>query len=430
MSDAVTLQEFAGCLYEAPTAEGMKRDWRVDPTTGATYPFDLTKSEMSKMKLEGVPIKIEHALEGFSKGDEVGRVRESTTDSSSGYTAVKFALHDTIAGRTVSRLIGGGSIDSLSLGHQYDVATGAVTPSEVSVCFNGARPGTRIYKETQMYDRFKSNVQSRMEAVQETLSTDITTGHAKPQEPTIGTAGGQAAPVSASRKRNLADMLESVASHPGIDEGLITDFFQEVAGIVGERKTSTATNSEQRDTIDELKKKVASISEKNKADAGNIVATMNALLAEYAGPDAAAISCGADGETDLRSVAMSVPILASALSAHKQAAVSASVRVDSLAALRASLASDIKKAMSPFPGDASPSAERFQANNIAVNASGRGREAEMTERPEKAVRFAGMGLTAGQREALSGFGTYGAGTEPRISADMLPANFKGFTQGN
>jgi hypothetical protein len=171
---------------------------------------------------------------------------------------------------------------------------------------------------------------------------------------------------------------------------------------------------------------VASISKKNKAYAGNIVATMNALLAEYAGPDAAAISCGADGETDLRSVAMSVPILASALSAHKQAAVSASVRVDSLAALRASLASDIKKAMSPFPGDASPSAERFQA----INASGRGREAEMTERPEKAVRFAGMGLTAGQQEALSGFGTYGAGTEPRISADMLPANFKGFTQGN
>lgn len=150
---------------------------------------------------------------------------------------------------------------------------------------------------------------------------------------------------------------------------------------------------------------MASISEKNTAYAGNIVATMNALLAEYAGPDAAAISCGVDGETDLWSVAMSVPILASALSAHKQAAVSASVRVDSLAALRASLASDIKKAMSPFPGDTSPRAERFPASNIAINASGRGREADATERPEKTVRFAGMGLTAGQeREACLGFG--------------------------
>jgi hypothetical protein len=31
---------------------------------------------------------------------------------------------------------------------------------------------------------------------------------------------------------------------------------------------------------------------------------------------------------------------------------------------------------------------------------------------------------------VSGFWTYGAGAEPRISADMMPANFKGFTQGS
>jgi hypothetical protein len=35
-----------------------------------------------------------------------------------------------------------------SLGHNYDPATGKVNPSEVSVCFNGARSGSRLYKET------------------------------------------------------------------------------------------------------------------------------------------------------------------------------------------------------------------------------------------------------------------------------------------
>jgi hypothetical protein len=68
MSDVVTLQEFAGCLYEAPTAEGVERYWRVDSTTGATFPFDLTTSKISNMKLEGVPIKIEHELEGLFQG--------------------------------------------------------------------------------------------------------------------------------------------------------------------------------------------------------------------------------------------------------------------------------------------------------------------------------------------------------------------------
>ena len=160
----------------------------------------------------------------YSKGDEVGRVRESTTDSSLGYTAVKFALHDMIAGRTVSRLIGGGSIDSFSLGHQYDVATGALTPSEVSVCFNGARPETRIILKKPKRTAGSRTTCNPGWRPYKKLSTDTTTEHAKPQEPTIGTAGRQAAPASSS-KRNLADMLESVASHPGIDEALINDLF-------------------------------------------------------------------------------------------------------------------------------------------------------------------------------------------------------------
>jgi len=458
MSDSEAFGEYAGCLYEAPTVEGQDRDWRHDPISGTDYPFDLTTKEILGMKLEGVPIRIEHALDGFPSGDEVGRVRESTTDPASGYTAVKFALHDTVAGRTVSRLINGGTLGSLSLGHMYDTATGNVTPNEVSVCFNGARPGSQLYKETQMYDRFKNSVQSRMAAVQESLNIPAADQAAELTDTALH--AGQQAAAPASRKRNademtetdqggasmpkrrdLADMFETMATMPGMDENLITDLMTSVAEIVGERKSSSAINSEQKARIDELQKQVASNTQKNKSEAENIVATMNALLAEFApGSGAKPLRCGPDGDTDLRQVAMHVPILASALNASKHASAIASVKMDTLASLRSTLASDIRKALSPFPDDApsralehrhAPAMHYEQQAPIAVNASRRGHEVQeaQPEAVSKHERFSGMRLTPGQRQALSGFGRFGEGSDSKLTADMMPTNFKGGPKG-
>ena len=435
MSDAApevkVLDEFSGCVYETPTPDGQERDWRIDSTTGNTFPFDLTVSEMRGMKLRDVPIKIEHTLEGFSADDEVGRVTESVTDPTTGYTAIKFALHDTVAGRTVARLIKGGTLDSLSLGHMYDVDSGAVTPSEVSVCFNGARSGSRLFKEMQNYDRLKTDVEKKLTQM---ASNDQQNAQAPvPEEPPAdpstdalaqalgGAASGDAATGAAPAEspKDLADLLETVTSVPGVDQNLATELFKQVADIVSDRKQQADQQEKQQRVIADLEKQVASISEKNKNDTAKVVACMNALLAEYVGENAA-ISSTVDGDNALKEVAMQVPVLASALNAHK----SASVKVDSLASLRSGLAAEIKKALSPSPWkEDQPVVEPPAPAQVLVNASARERAPQQAERPAKHTRFAG--LSPGQQAALAGFSSFGDGTAPRVTPDMLPGNFAG-----
>lgn len=64
MTSETELQQYSGCLYETPTAEGKERDWRVDPTSGSEYLFDLTTNEILKMRFEGLPVKSERTHEG------------------------------------------------------------------------------------------------------------------------------------------------------------------------------------------------------------------------------------------------------------------------------------------------------------------------------------------------------------------------------
>ena len=429
------VEEFSGCVYETPTPDDRERDWRVDSATGSVFPFDLTVSEMKGMRLRDVPIKIEHTLEGFSADDEVGRVTESVTDPTTGYTAVKFALHDTVAGRTVARLIRGGTLDSLSLGHMYDVASGSVTPSEVSVCFNGARSGSRLYKEMQKYEQLKTDVEKKLSEMASNEQKNApapapTEEPAAAQQPpdalatalgagaAPGTDATAAAPPAESPK-DLADLLESVTSVPGVDQNLATELFRQVADIVSDRKQQADQQEKQQRVIADLEKQVASISEKNKNDTTKVVACMNALLAEYVGENAS-ISSSVDGDNALKEVAMQVPVLASALNAHK----SASVKVDSLASLRSGLAAEIKKALSPSPWrEEQPVVEQAAPAQVLVNASARERAPQQAERPTKHTRFAG--LSPGQQAALAGFGSFGDGTAPRVTPDMLPSNFTG-----
>ena len=122
---------------------------------------------------------------------------------------------------------------------------------------------------------------------------------------------------------------------------------------------------------------------------------MNALLAEYVGSGAVELTAGEDSNTDLRQTALQIPVIASALNAHKHAAASVDINKNSLTALRSSLAQDIRKAMSPFPDDAAQQVDRH-ANNISIYASGRGPAPESTERPQKSARsLPGMGFTSG-----------------------------------
>lgn len=425
-------------MYETPTPDGEKRDWRIDSATGKTFPFDLTVSEMRGMQLHNVPIKIEHTLEGFSADDEVGRVTESVTDPTTGYTAIKFALHDTVAGRTVSRLIKGGTLDSLSLGHMYDVESGVVTPSEVSVCFNGARSGSHLFKEMQKYDRLKTDVDQKLTQMasndQQNAQTSVPTEEPTADQSTdalaqalgagatpsqVGAEVADGSAVRAESPKDLADLLETVTSVPGVDQKLATELFKQVADIVTDRKQQADQQEKQQHVISELEKQVASISEKNKNDTTKIVRCMNALLAEYVGENAA-ISSTIDGDNALKEVAMQVPVLASALNAHK----SASVKVDSLASLRSGLAAEIKKALSPSPWKEDQSVmEPVAPTQVMVNASARERAPHQAERPAKHTRFAG--LSAGQQAALAGFSSFGDGTAPRVTPDMLPGNFAG-----
>lgn len=431
-SGPAVLAEFSGCVYETPTPDDQERDWRVDSATGNVFPFDLTVSEMKGMRLRDVPIKIEHTLEGFSADDEVGRVTDSVTDPTTGYTAIKFALHDTVAGRTVARLIRGGTLDSLSLGHMYDVASGSVTPSEVSVCFNGARSGSHLYKEMQNYDRLKTEVEnklSQMASIEQQIAPapDAEQPAPVPATDALATAlGGAAAPTPEATAaappteapKDLADLLETVTSVPGVDQNLATELFRQVADIVSDRKQQAEQQEKQQRVIADLEKQVASISEKNKNDTAKVVACMNALLAEYVGENAS-ISTAVDGDNALREVAMQVPVLASALNAHK----SASVKVDSLASLRSGLAAEIKKALSPSPWREEQPVVEQTPTRVLVNASARERAPQQAERPTKHTRFAG--LTPGQQAALSGFSSFGDGTAPRLTPDMLPGNFNG-----
>ena len=429
---ARVVEEFSGCVYESPTPDGAERDWRVDPQTGKTFPFDLSVSEIKGMNLRDIPMKIEHTIEGFDRGDEVGRVLESVTDPATGYTAIRFGLHDTLAGRTISRLIKSGTLDSLSLGHMYDTTGGTVTPSEVSVCFNGARSGSKLFKDNKKYQEIKSDILQKIsqmdskevapaavnEPVPETNGASPQSGNdlvaAALGAGTTGTPNDGAT----TKPKDLVDLLESVTSVPGVDQTLATELFKQVADIVTERKSHADQYEKQQRVIAELEKQVESISEKNKTDARKVADCMRALLAEYVG-DVDFNPSSTDGDSVLKEVAMQVPVLASALSAHK----SASVKVDSLAALRTDLAAEIKKALSPSPWKEEHAPEQRETRQVLVNASARERAPQQAERPNKQTRFAG--LTPGQQAALSGFNSFGDGTAPRVTPDMLPSNFNG-----
>ena len=391
------------------------------------------------------------------------------------------SLHDTIAGRTIARLIGGGVLNSLSLGHEYDIATGEVDAREVSVCFNGAREGTRLFKETSDFDRFKRKVvaSSRraelvsiiasatasvadsatasrtspvtMEATGAAAHTPVVpsadasvapvapssepvaqvAADAAPAAPIApvgadGVASGSAPPVADANgsvvSMDLPELLEKVTANA--DETLATELYKQIAGLAEKMRAGEKTNADLVAEKEELVTKIKDTELKNKEEASKVVATMNALLEEFSCGQS--INCGLEQNQAQEAVFAAVPVLASAIHAQKNRAAE-----DSLETMRAGLAAEIRNALrgpSPWKEDtgvvaASP-AVAAAAPAIAVNASIKAAATDPVEaaRPAQRRRF-DSGLTPGQQAILSNLGSFGdAG---RLTPDMMPNGFKG-----
>jgi hypothetical protein len=270
--------EFAGCLYEAPTPDGGARDWRVDPATGKRFPFDLTVSELRTMKITGVPIRIEHAETGF-KDTTVGTVVDVCVHPRTGYTACKFELHDTVAGRTIRRMITNGSIDSLSLGHLYHHGQKqAMEAKEVSICFKGARSGTCIYKEAQEYDTFKAKAEMDPSSQAPVVPPAVAPDAGAPFEN----------PADDHSALELTDLL--AACTEGKSDALSTALYSRVADLATQLGSANKVGAEQKANIDELtvlksklEKERENASDASSKKAKEVVSVMNALLARGKG---------------------------------------------------------------------------------------------------------------------------------------------------
>jgi hypothetical protein len=114
---------FWGCIYDAPD--------------GSTN--DLTVSQIMAMRFKGLPLRIEH-----HEGD-IGRVVDSKTDPITGRTEVCFELTTDYGAITARQQIEKGVIKQLSLKHLVYPGNRLV-PVEVSLCIQGARPRTDVYK--------------------------------------------------------------------------------------------------------------------------------------------------------------------------------------------------------------------------------------------------------------------------------------------
>lgn len=128
------VDEYTGCVYAAPRANEADVEWRRD-ASGRPFPWDLTRAQMKEMRLEGLPVRLEHVEKEKSTYDnEVGRVVDVARDPRTGYTAVKWKFHKNAAGQAARALVDMGRVGELSLGHQYFPDTSSVEAREVGRC--------------------------------------------------------------------------------------------------------------------------------------------------------------------------------------------------------------------------------------------------------------------------------------------------------
>eukprot|EP00854_Cymbomonas_tetramitiformis_P023459 gene23459-28400_t len=127
---------FRGCIYADPPR---KRDGVRDIT-------EITLEELQALDLIGLPVCVEHG------GPQRGVIEAQHTDPVTGYTTVDYRLYSDVAGETLATLTKQGRLRDLSLCHNIypdpdrPMAEWEKEPVEVSLCMQGGRPGTHIFR--------------------------------------------------------------------------------------------------------------------------------------------------------------------------------------------------------------------------------------------------------------------------------------------
>lgn len=368
------------------------------------------------MRIEGVPIRLEHAEEGFETGDEVGRVTETCVHPKTGYAACKFVLHDTIAGRSTAELIKNNTLRSLSLGHDYDLSSGTTTAKEVSICFEGARNGTRLYKQLGDYEKIKKEIMSATETAEvSTLAADAAVA-----EPVAVEAPAPTADAAQEQKLDLTGLLHMVCENQPTE--IAEQLFAQVAGIAervksGDDKAKIAEEKaiEMHKTIEKLQKEMETTNQDARQKAEECVKVFNALMKEYVGPTHSDIDYNPQApQKAFESVAHSVPVLASALHRHQ------TVQAEQQNANLTKLGNQIRQSLFSAPTEPiwnKPAAHAaFPPASVAVNASGR---AAGAEEHHASKRYKSLVMSEKQMNIINGIGTDLDDT--RMPKEFIPA---------
>ena len=365
----------------------------MDEATGKRFPFDLTKNELQGMQIVGLPIKIEHHQKGFEKGDEVGKVTRVFIDPDTGYTACKFDLFETIPGRVAARMINATAIGSLSLGHVVSRETGKVTAKEVSVCFEGARKGTHLYKKHTDFDDHIAAAEIKVAASMD--STPAATTPAEAAAPTA-TPGDDVATM------DLTSLLERVcANQPTEVSSKLFDEMSRVAERVDkgakEREAMQLNITHLQGENAQLQSASVELKAQQDMKTKQAVATFQSLMAEYVSSDYN-MKCGESDADQAAHVLSQIPVLASAL--HRAKEITESRGAHEMAVKMQAMRDNLRPRLWEEARDEPVRKAPKMNDDIAVNASGRA--AEPVSRTGN--RLIAMGLSDVQRKMVDSLG--------------------------
>jgi len=299
--------EFTGCVYETPCASKTDVEWRVDAKSGSRYPIDLTRAELAGMELVGLPVRVEHMDRPEHKSvynNEVGTVTGVSTDPATGKTDVTYVLHDNTAGLVAKTLTKNGTIKDLSLNHSYFPDTQAVVPVEISLCAQGARKGTHIYKQPPIIgikasanDTPTANSRAPMASNEQTAVAAVTAppqamdASTSDQQPAAPEHGGEPAAAAAPAPEVAApknpptgathiEFLETIGDKVG-DPTLVKELYDRVGNLMkyGAQKNESARELQMK--LDVLEDANNRIKENNSQTAEQMIAVMNDLYRQF-----------------------------------------------------------------------------------------------------------------------------------------------------
>ena len=421
------MTEYTGCVYENPRETTATVNWHFDEKSGQKIPLDLTKSQLSGMKLLNLPVRIEHQNRVEHKniyGNEVGRVTGVTTHPTTGKTDVTYLLHDNPAGFTAKTLIEQGTIRDLSLNHTYHPDSGRVEPVEISLCVKGARSGTHIYKRHPKAGDKSQNLPGHQQthtimASGSSAAPALSSGGGSEQAPQILTGGegkdlapkketgGGGVPAAASDQaatpapRSDLEFLEALSGTLG-DSDVSKELFERFGKLMKGRLDVNDTNKHLVTKLKALEDSHKRITDNNEKTAEQMIAVMNDLFHRFAPQSVMSESTAKEvtktlGQNPaLLDAFRGVPIMASAISfaSNNNAAAATTTNAD-----RSRLSKELDQSKAAV---AHYEAQLFAMGNASVN------EAQLWEKPvshpvqvaASADTWPGEGVPSAKRQGL------------------------------